>query len=467
MNAAPTKTRSRWPWISRRLLVLPPILVGLAVVISLASTRKELPRRETAEEAIPLRVMRAELEPLSVKSVGYGTVKPKRVWSAVAEVSGRVTETYSPLRSGVFVSKGQPLVQIDAVDYELRNLQREAELEQATAERDQLELSEKADRASLKIQNDLLEARQAEVDRLNTLRGSDAASRSELDLARATYLSQAQAVQNLQSALELYPSRKQTANAKIAVAKSRLEESARDLKRTQIAAPIDGLLSNVSLEVGQYLAPTQQIFDLLDVSSVEIEAQFSLSQLASLLPRQRSEKPLENLSPDDLTADVLSQVSATVITRSGDLELRYPAKPIRISELIDAQTRTLGIVVEVMNDPSLATVTPRGSAVMPLRPGMYCEVSLSVESKYQGVLLHRVSLDRDSVFVVDETNRLHRRRVQFQPVSDALLAVTGGLRGGEWVVLNPPVSPQDGMLVKPLIEEGADIAMLPSDSEAD
>ena len=104
---------------------------------------------------------------------------------------------------------------------------------------------------------------------------------------------------------------------------------------------------------------------------------------------------------------------------------------------------------------------------MPLRPGMYCEVSLSVESKYQGVLLHRVSLDRDSVFVVDETNRLHRRRVQFQPVSDALLAVTGGLRGGEWVVLNPPVSPQDGMLVKPLIEEGADIAMLPSDSEAD
>ena len=217
---------------------------------------------------------------------------------------------------------------------------------------------EKADRASLKIQNDLLEARQAEVDRLNTLRGSDAASRSELDLARATYLSQAQAVQNLQSALELYPSRKQTANAKIAVAKSRLEESARDLKRTQIAAPIDGLLSNVSLEVGQYLAPTQQIFDLLDVSSVEIEAQFSLSQLASLLPRQRSEKPLENLSPDDLTADVLSQVSATVITRSGDLELRYPAKPIRISELVDAQTRTLGIVVEVMNDPSLAPSLP-------------------------------------------------------------------------------------------------------------
>ena len=110
-------------WIpSRRWLFLPPILIGLLGVALLAMSRKELNRVPIEEAAIPLRVMRAMNTEVSPTATGYGTARPLRVWTAVAEVGGRIVDTHTDLRSGVFVKAGEPLLKIDDQDYLLRQI---------------------------------------------------------------------------------------------------------------------------------------------------------------------------------------------------------------------------------------------------------------------------------------------------------------------------------------------------------
>ena len=413
MSDSKTPTRIRRLLLSRRWLVLPPMLIGVAVIVGLVTNRKELDRvDERKEEANAVRVVEAVRGEIAATATGYGTVRAKRVWSAVAEVGGRVVELHQPLRSGIFVSKDSLLAKIDRTDYDLLRKQRDAELRQALAERLQLDVSEKADRESLAIQTDLQAVRDAEVKRLKKLSGSSAASVSELDASLALYLTQAQAVQNLKTALSLYEPQKLAADARVASAESRLAEVDRDLQRTEIRAALDGVLSQVSLEVGQYVSPMQVLFNVLEVSTVEIEAQFSLAQLIELvspaaLSAQRGEDGTTSNAPA-----LASRLTARVIVRSGDAAIEYSGLPIRVADQVDSQTRTLGIVVEVDNPGFRAHGSAAGTATIPLRPGTFCEVILESKHPVGGVLIDRTAVDAGSVFVVDKQNRMRRRSVE-------------------------------------------------------
>src|SRR5210317_520489 len=94
---------------SRRWLFIPPLALGIAVVGYLASTKKELTRIDAQETAKPLQVIRVERQSVSAQAIGFGTVKPRRLWAAVAEVGGRVTTAAPNLRSGVAVKQGDLL----------------------------------------------------------------------------------------------------------------------------------------------------------------------------------------------------------------------------------------------------------------------------------------------------------------------------------------------------------------------
>ncbi len=458
---------------SRRWLVIPPIVIGLAVIIALAARKKELDRVEATEIASPVRVIKAKHEPITPTATGYGTVQAKRVWVAIAEVGGRVDQTYQPLRSGVFVTKGSLLVKIDPIDYELLQKQRDAELQQARAELRQLELNEQADRKSLLIQQELKAVRAADVERLKKLSGSSAASVSELDAALAAYLTQSQAVQNLDTALSLYESRKLAASAQIASAESRLAEVTRDSQRTEIRAPIDGVLSEVALEVGQYVSPRQLLFKVLEVSTVEIGAQFSLSQIMRLVSPTGSAPEVDVLGKAGGRSQLSARFSARVIVRSGDSTLKYAAVPIRVADQVDPQTRTLGVVVEVANPSFSAEGVAIDSTSIALRPGTFCEVVLESKHRVNGVLLQRTAIDGDGVYVIDDQNRMHRRHVETRKIAGSRIVISSGLMDGDLVVVNPPSVPTEGLLVSPVFGDANDASqddeavMLTSDQRSD
>jgi hypothetical protein len=130
---------------SRRWLIVPPNLIGIAVVGVLARSKKPLARLEPTELATQLVVQRVYRQAVPAVATGHGTAKPVRTWSAIAEVGGRIVEMRRNLRSGISIQEGEMLLVIDPTDYELQVRQRKSDRLQAESELEQLRLNETAD----------------------------------------------------------------------------------------------------------------------------------------------------------------------------------------------------------------------------------------------------------------------------------------------------------------------------------
>jgi multidrug efflux pump subunit AcrA (membrane-fusion protein) len=464
---------------SRRWLLWPPVLVGVVAIVMFMRGEKELVRVEASEQATPTQVVKAEKRRFAATAIGYGTAVPARTWTSLAEVSGTIKKIHPKLESGNRVEAGELLVEIDDRDYQLRVAQREADLDSARAKADELSENEKADRVSLGIEEELLLVANTELKRIDRLRETNAASRSEQDTAQSDLLRQTQSVQSLRNVLAILPTRIAAARAAVSTAEARLEEARRELARTKIVAPFGGRLSGVTIEPDQVISQATRLFDLLDVDTIQIEAKFSPSQILQMLRVFRSDptSPVESTLANTIGS---GSFDAHVTLRSGRSELQWPATPLRLAESVDPVTRTLGIIVAVDNSAAIPAAgesevadtaeagLPGGdlketyglefsgaNRVMRLHPGLYCEVKLTSVSLQESILIPATAVDGDFVYVVTAENRMQRREVAVTYSVDQDVVISVGLDEGELVVLRPPVPAIDGMLVDPILVDDA------------
>ncbi len=118
----------------RRLLILLPLALG-ALAVALALGSREGPRRVVPEERVTaVRIVTAPAVDVMPRALGYGSVKPARVWQAVAEVSGTVTFRHPELEKGAILASGTELLRIDPTDYRLAVAQIEANIRAVEAQ---------------------------------------------------------------------------------------------------------------------------------------------------------------------------------------------------------------------------------------------------------------------------------------------------------------------------------------------
>ncbi len=464
---------------SRLWVFVPPLLAVVAIgsilfVAKVLFSSGEL--EGVKEQEVPDRVIRAKRASVAATAIGYGTAKPARVWRAIAEVSGTVVRSDVNLRSGIRVERDALLVKIDELDYELREKQRKADLDSAKAGLAELLVSRDADKASLAIEDEILAFTEKERNRLLQLRESAAASQMELDRSEADYLRQKQAIQKLRNSLSIYPAKIDAARAAVALATSRLEEAGRDLTRTAIKAPFDGVLSGVGIEMGQVVNQSAQLFEVHDTDHIEIEAEFSPSQILPLMRGFNGEGSTDTSSAlmDAIEAGYLS---AIVTARSGQAEVSWNATPLRMSDSIDPTTRTLGIILSVDNTERSASPRFGGRPFAPtaaerelpdfenrsgirLHPGFFCEVKLQSEPSDESILVPVTAIERGRVFVVGPDNRMVPRDVEVSFTINGQVVVDNGLEEGDLVVVRPPVPTISEMLVRPDVIGESDIATL-------
>lgn len=470
---------------SRLWVFVPPLLAVAAIgsillVAKLLFSSGELQGVE--EQEVPVRVIRARRASVAATAIGYGTAKPARVWRAIAEVPGTVVRSEVNLRSGIRVERDALLVKIDELDYELREKQRKADLDSAKAGLAELLVSRDADKASLAIEDEILAFTEKERNRLLQLRKSAAASQMELDRSEADYLRQKQAIQKLRNSLSIYPAKLDAAGAAVALATSRLEEAGRDLTRTAIKAPFDGVLSGVAIEMGQVVSQSAQLFEVHDTDHIEIEAEFSPSQILPLMRGFNGGEGSTDTSSALMDAIEAGYLSAIVTARSGQAEVSWTATPLRMSDSIDPTTRTLGIILSVDNTERSASPRFGGRPFAPtaaerelpdfasrsgirLHPGFFCEVKLQSEPSDESILVPVTAIDRGRVFVVGPDNRMLPRDVEISFTINGQVVVDNGLEEGELVVVRPPVPTISEMLVRPDVIGESDAAT-PLDREA-
>lgn len=432
----------------RRLAFVPVAAVGVVALLVLRASRAEPEKVDPTEAGRRVRTM--TVEPLRVipRATGYGVVEARKEWQMVAEVSGRVVELDDMLEEGNFVEAGTTLIKIDPGDYELSEVQQEANLEGVRAQIAELRVQEANTRESLKIDERSLELAEASLERLRTLKASGAASESDVDAEERNVLAQRKAVQSLRNTLRQLPASRKVLEAQLKQQQAGLAGAARNVARTEIVAPYDVRIRDVRTSLQEVVGGGQILAVADGIDMAEIPAQFTIGELRPLVPFEPSRTPLSTHSLSRLPE--LVGLAATVRLESSDLTAEWSAGFDRFTS-VDPQTRTVGVVVTIA-DPYRAG---RDERKPPVVPGMYMEVELQGKPREGCLAIPRSALHGNVVYVVDADSRLQRREVELEFRQPQYACLASGLEAGAQVVLTDLIPAIEGMLLEPVIDEDA------------
>ncbi len=191
------------------------------------------------------------------------------------QVNGYVSEVL--VEDFQTVRKGQPLVQIDDRIYRQKVAQARAELDARRFDLDNVAQTLASDQATLASRHAELGAAKAEFDRaradelrVNELADRGSVSVRERDQIRATARSAAANVERSKAAISIAEETLKSTGisrggleAQVAMAEASLRLAEIDLANTLIKAPKDGLVSQISVRLGQYLAAGSQLLYLV------------------------------------------------------------------------------------------------------------------------------------------------------------------------------------------------------------
>jgi len=412
----------------RVVWIVPPVIVGILFMIFMTSGKQPPAKSERGEPVRAVRIISISSMDLLPAAEGYGTVQPAKVWTAVAQVSGRIIEMHAKLRNGEIIPADTLLYRIDPVDYELK-------LAQAQAELVELDVQEQNARASLAIEQRNHDVAKRELERLRKLVKKGTVSLSEADTAERTLLQTRTATQNQQNNLALIPIKRR-------LLESRVNQAERDLSNTEVRSPFNLRIADHAIEMGQYVSKGQNLFKGDSVDRVEVTAQVALSSLRHLflgLP----DIP-ENLEQFNRDLAGFTGFRPTLHLDMGNYTATWDADFLRFSDSVDIQTRTIGVVVAVDNPMSLI----RPGLRPPLTKGMFVKVLIAGHTQADRIVLPRTAIHEGKVYLVDAQQRL-----QIQPVSvlfnQGSLSIIGeGLEAGQSVVVSDLVPAVSGMLLQ-------------------
>nr|WP_245422003.1 HlyD family secretion protein [Alsobacter soli] len=240
------------------------------------------------------------------------------VTTLAAKVAGYVTAV--PFANNASVKAGDVIARIDDGDYKLavEAAKGKVETQQATIER--LGRTIEAQTATLgqaRAQQAAAEAEQtraaADFARAQALAASDFGSKQRLDQARADRDRAVASVESAKAAIASAEAGVSVAKAQQGEARRQLDElrtalakAERDLSFTVITAPVDGVIGNRAVEVGNYVQPGTRLAALVPLGSVYVEANFKETQLARIQPGQKVEVEVDALPGHTLEGRVES-----------------------------------------------------------------------------------------------------------------------------------------------------------------
>src|SRR6185503_16171939 len=214
------------------------------------------------------------------------------------KVQGYVTAIH--VQDNQAVKKGDLLVSLEASDFQTRVASAKADLAQAQADAAQATARIAAQRDALAEARAAREAAAASADwassdakRLAELAEKGWAAKATVEQRQAAERSakaqrtQAEAAITAQSSqLISAQAAAQSAQAKVEAAKAKLDSAELDLGRTEIRAPIDGVVANKVVAEGQLLSPNQVALAIVPANDAYVIANFKETQVAQMKPGQ-------------------------------------------------------------------------------------------------------------------------------------------------------------------------------------
>lgn len=365
--------------------------LGLAYLVAVNKPELEAQPREQRLRTVRVVAVEAGTEFLTISS--QGTVQPRSQSELIPEVSGRVKWISPALIGGGAFKKDEVLLRIDDADY--RTAMQRSE---ASQDRSEVEAAYAGD----------------ELKRMEKLFNQKLASQSQLDTTRRAA---------------------RVASANLADSRAALDQARRDLERTQLTAPFDGLVRQEQVDLGQFISRGNSIGTIYATDFVEIRLPVAGDQLRYLgLPvSHRGQIPEADRPPVVISA------------RFGNTEVLWEGELVRTEAEMDERSRMLyGVArIKLTEDESVPTIPV----------GLFVQAEIRGQRVENVIRLPRSSMrDNDQVLVVDGEQRLRFRHVAILRLEHDEVLINAGLKDGELVSVSPMQTVVDGMRVKALVE---------------
>lgn len=426
----------------RGLLIIPPVVAGVAIVYYAVSSREAPVRELPAESATTARVLTLKPQTFVPRIEGFGSAEPSRTWSAIAQVAGRVDYVNPKFVRGEVMRKGETLVRIAADDYELSIAQSQANIENSEAQIEELRLSRETTRLSLEIERNAYDLKQKELARQKKLVASGTISLSTLDNQEAAVLTQKARVQDQENKLALIPAQMKALETSKAVAGSEMKIALLNLERTTIAAPFDGRIAEADAEISQFIAAGTKIGSLDGMDAAEIDVQLPPAQMGGFV-RMAFLHSGADVPKFGEQFGLLKALVSIDFAEGGPV---WQADVKRISDTVDPETRSIGIIVSV-KDPYKFL---KPGKKPPLIKGMFTKVQVRGPELENVILVPRNAIRDGQVKLVSEDSRLHYIPVEIDYVFRDIAAVRGALQAGAQIVVSDMTPAIEGMLIKPV-----------------
>jgi len=373
------------------ILPLGLIMVSILAVIALVTIAKgKRPDQiEDINPAVRIDAIPAEVASLNFSVFSQGSVKPRTETALVAEVPGQIVSVSENFVAGGFFRKGEVLLQIDPSDYKTGLLRAQAVLAARKAQ-----LSEQKARSdqALKDWNNL--GRQGEP--------------SDLTL-RIPQLAEARAA--------------------VQAAEAELQEAERDLQRTRIKVPYDGLVRTKGVDVGQYVAPGTPLGVTFAVDKAEIRLPLSNNDLAFL--------DLPSATRLDQARRVPVKLTADGAVTGGE----WQAEIVRTEGVVDEASRVIYAVAEVVDPYGVLGLSQQAE----LKMGSFVRAEIQGLRVDDVVVLPRAVLRADdTVLVANDERKLEIRAVTVIRAEPRKVYISEGVSGGELIVTTSMDAPIPG-----------------------
>jgi membrane fusion protein (multidrug efflux system) len=267
---------------------------------------------DTISASLEIRRTRAQLRALLLKGFAFGLVfaalaygvyewgMPSSVVSTddayvdavFAQVTPQIDGTIGAIRvhDTQYVHKGDVLVTLDPKDAQLDFDAAKAAYEEAGRRVQQEFADANAAEANVLAKESLVAQAEQQLRRRTSIRQSGVVAAEEISNSRSAFSAAKYALsiaeQQMAAKRAIAGETAVGSNPEILAAKTNLERSKLRLERTSIRAPVDGIVAQSRVQIGQQIAAGTELMTVVPIGQLFVDANFKESQIMLIRPGQ-------------------------------------------------------------------------------------------------------------------------------------------------------------------------------------
>jgi HlyD family secretion protein len=314
-----------------------------------------------------------------------GEIKPRTYTNLGANAQGRIVQLL--VAEGDRVRKGQIVARIESV-------QAEADVEAQRANVAAIEADAASSEVGLKVQDDNIRAQEAAIERTKAqvelarvnyerdarMWEAQLIARQQFDRTKAEYETQKASLREAELRLEQMKSQRAQTQASIAASQRRVAQARAQLNRVtdilakyDVVAPLDGIVTNLPVRIGETVVPGVQnsaasaVMTIADMSLITAEVKVDETDIVNLRLGQPTEINIDAIPNRVFSGRVIEIGNTAVLRSSGQVASN--------SATSSNEAKDFKVVIALDDPPA------------EIRPGLSCTVKITTDTRENAIAI--------------------------------------------------------------------------------